>query len=91
MLLSMRLLGPFEIAAGDGRLLALRSGRLRALTAYLAMAPSGRRSREAAAGLLWGDSDEQHARHSLNQAVSDLRKALGEAGGAVLSDRDGLG
>jgi TolB-like protein/DNA-binding SARP family transcriptional activator len=91
MSLSMCLFGPFELTDATGRLLALRSARLRALAAYIAMAPAGRRSREAAASLLWGDSDEQHSRHSLNQAVLELRKALGDAGDAVVSDRDGVG
>jgi PAS domain S-box-containing protein len=47
------------------------------LAAYLAMHPGRRFTRQAITGLLWGDKDEAHARHSLSQAVSDVRRTLG--------------
>ena len=49
-----------------------------ALAAYLAMRPDKRVAREAIACLLWGDKKETHARHSLSQAISDVRHAFGE-------------
>jgi PAS domain S-box-containing protein len=48
------------------------------LAAYLAIHPERRFSREKIAGLLWGDKDEARARHSLSQALSDLRRTFGD-------------
>lgn len=50
-----------------------------ALLAYIALADSsGFRRRDTLVGLLWPDSDEVHARSALRQAVSFLRRALGD-------------
>ena len=54
------------------------------LAAYLAIHPERRFSRETIAGMLWGDKDEARARHSLSQALSDLRRTLGDR--TVLGD-----
>jgi PAS domain S-box-containing protein len=61
-----------------GRELRAPTRKTAALAAYLAMRPDKRVAREAIACLLWGDKKETHARHSLSQAISDVRHAFGE-------------
>ncbi|MGH7630326.1 MAG: AAA family ATPase [Gemmatimonadales bacterium] len=48
-----------------------------ALLIYLALSPGQHRTRGHLTGLLWPDTDEPHARHSLNESVRRLRLALG--------------
>ena len=48
-------------------------------------------SRGRLAGLLWGERDEELARHSLNQALSTVRAALGPTAADMLQTcPDGL-
>jgi len=61
-----------------GRELRAPTRKTAALAAYLAMRPDKRVAREAIACLLWGDKKDTHARHSLSQAISDVRHAFGE-------------
>jgi PAS domain S-box-containing protein len=55
-----------------------------AMAAYLAMHPGKKIRREFLATMFWGDKTERQARHSLSQALSDLRRILGD--GTVLAD-----
>lgn len=59
-----------------------------ALLIYLAFSPGRRRSREHMLGLLWPEKGQEHARHSLNEAVRRLRVSLGA--GRIISERDTL-
>ncbi len=52
-------------------------GRNLALLALLARAGDAGLMREKAAAYLWSDSDEERARHSLDQALYTLRQTLG--------------
>jgi len=52
---------------------------------YLALRPGQAHGREALASLLWGDTDDAHARKSLRQAVYVLRKALPAARPPILA------
>src|ERR1700688_3800467 len=74
----LRLLGAFAVEVNAGRpiAVALRSKKARALLAYLAMKPDWRASREELATLLWGDTPDSQARHSLRQCVMSLRHDL---------------
>jgi DNA-binding SARP family transcriptional activator len=89
-LLSLKLLGPFQIEEPPGLQLATR--KIEALAAFLAL-PAGRlHHRAELAELLWGSRDEAHARHSLSQALSSLRKALAGAGfDALVTEGDKVG
>src|SRR5918997_6332428 len=50
-----------------------------ALLSYLALArPRGYHRRDKLLALLWPEQDEQHARWALNQALRQLRNALGK-------------
>ena len=81
---SPRILGPDGVPLA-GR--ATQRHRL-ALLALLALAPGLRLSRDKLLAYLWPESDEDHGRTLLNQAVYVLRKALGET--AILSTGDEL-
>jgi len=86
-MLELKLLGPFEAEAGA---LALRVPglRRRALLAYLATRPNGRESRERLVALLWADAGPESGRHSLRQALLELKRDLGAEPAALLqSDR----
>jgi DNA-binding SARP family transcriptional activator/TolB-like protein/Tfp pilus assembly protein PilF len=74
----LRLLGTFTVEVNVGRPIpvALRSKKARALVAYLAMKPDWRASREELATLLWGDTPDAQARHSLRQCLLSLRQDL---------------
>lgn len=73
----MRALGPLRFEDLDGRERRPTTRKTAMLAAYLAIHPGKRFSREAIAGLLWGDKDETRARHSLSQALSDLKNTFG--------------
>ncbi|MGH6922002.1 MAG: BTAD domain-containing putative transcriptional regulator, partial [Geminicoccaceae bacterium] len=80
---SMRLLGGFDLslAASPARRLGPKA---QGLLAYLAMSADRAVPRELLAGLLWGERDEERARHSLSQALTTLRAALGPVAAATL-------
>src|SRR5262249_52783345 len=94
---TLSLLGPFEIRRGDGRLLRLPR-KAQALVAYLAMQRGRSFSREHLATLLWGNSATEHARQSLRQCLTAVRRALGadackalvvDTGSVLLGPSDG--
>lgn len=88
--LSMKLLGPFQIDEPKG--LKLLTRKVEALTAYLALSPGRLRHRGELAELLWGSRDESLARHSLRQALSAIRQSLTRAGiDALVSEGDRVG
>ena len=76
--LLVKTFGSLRFEDRNGRELRAPTRKTAALAAYLAMRPDKRVAREAVACLLWGDKKETHARHSLSQAISDVRHAFGE-------------
>lgn len=76
--LILRLLGDFA-AEIDGREIALATRKAKAVMAYLALSDSAQDTRERLVGLLWSESDEEHARASLRQAVHEIKLAFGGA------------
>jgi DNA-binding SARP family transcriptional activator/formylglycine-generating enzyme required for sulfatase activity/predicted esterase len=87
---SIRLLGTPCVVGADGIHVTgrpVQRHRL-ALLALLALAGERGSTRDRLLGLLWPESDDEHARQLLNQAVYQLRKALGED--ALLSAGDEL-
>jgi len=77
--LSLSLLGPFRATLDGAPLESLRYDKARALLAYLAMESARPQPRDKLIGLLWPDYAESAARQNLSQALSALRRALGEA------------
>lgn len=74
----LRTLGHLELHDGDVQFLARRRKELVliALLAHESPSPIPRRDLMQA---LWADRDESRARHSLRQALSDLRRVLGDS------------
>lgn len=77
---SLNLLGSPLLASADGRGVAGRAVQRHriALLALLGLAPGQSLSRDKLIGFLWPENDTEAARKLLNQAVYQLRKALGE-------------
>jgi DNA-binding SARP family transcriptional activator len=59
--------------------LILPTKKAQGLLAYLAVRPGQPHPRDKVAALLWGDKEEEQARHSLRQAISAIRKTLPRA------------
>ena len=81
-MLELRLLGPLDVTAGDGRRDVERLRRRpkrAALLAYLAAAvPRGFHRRDTLLAMFWPELDAAHARAALSQSLYVLRSALGE-------------
>lgn len=76
--LSLSVLGDFQILKDDVPIRSFESDKVRALLAYLAVEANRPHKRDTLIGLLWPDYPEQAARHSLRQALFNLRLALGD-------------
>jgi predicted ATPase len=76
--LSLSLLGPFQVTLGGQPIADFHSDKVRALLAYLAVECDRPHRRESLAGLLWPNWPEQSARKNLRNALSDLRRAIGD-------------
>ena len=76
--LHVRLLGHFAVAQDRDFSAPLRLSmkKVTALLAFLAMSPRQVADRERLASLLWGSRGDPQARHSLRQALVDLRSDL---------------
>jgi DNA-binding SARP family transcriptional activator len=72
----LRLLGPPSLIIA-GRPARLHSAKALAFLAYLTLEADAPHSRAKLAGLLWGESPDAQARHSLRQVLYSLRRALG--------------
>ena len=78
--LKLKLLGRFEARLKDGPSLDLPTKKTQLLLSFLALNAGEPQPREKLASLLWSDRGDEQARHSLRDALSGLRKALGAAG-----------
>jgi class 3 adenylate cyclase len=81
------LLGRFGLTGPRGAV-DLGSKKLCALLAHLACTAPQPQSRETLTALLWGSHFETQARQNLRQALSRLRRALGEE--AIVSTEDSI-
>jgi DNA-binding SARP family transcriptional activator len=79
-------LGSFRLER-DSRAINLPTRKVESLLAYLALFPKPH-SREHLAALLWGDSTDAQARHSLRTALAAIRKELGEE--TLIADRESV-
>src|SRR5262245_50628414 len=75
--LHLRLLGPFEAAAGGKRITGWRSRKTPLLLALLTLRHGREVERSWLAGTLWPDSPEQSAYGNLRTELNSLRTALG--------------
>ena len=73
----LSLLGRFELSGPDGAI-ELTSKKLASLLAFLACTAPQQHSRDKLMTLLWGSHFEAQARQNLRQALSRLRRVLGD-------------
>jgi DNA-binding SARP family transcriptional activator len=78
--LSVRLLGPFQVALGAEPVTTFESDKVRALLAYLVVEAGRPHRRERLAGLLWPEFPERSARSNLRGALTNLRRVMGDRG-----------
>jgi DNA-binding SARP family transcriptional activator len=77
--LPLRVLGPLEVRGADGRVLAIRRRKQRALLALLIVRGGRPTSADEVIWRLWGDDPPRSARANVYTYLSDLRRLLGEA------------
>ena len=75
--LRLQVLGPFDARWSDGESAELRNKKARALLAYLAVEHGRSHARERLAGMLWGETGDERARHNLRQSLSAIRRTCG--------------
>src|SRR5476651_1454083 len=83
MMKSIRLLSSTCIVIAERAPVPVKARKVQALLAFLALNRAAH-SREALATLLWGDHDDVHARHSLNQCVHELRQTIEDTAQSVI-------
>src|SRR5688500_762543 len=81
------LLGGLSVRRSDGTPLVLPPRKAEALLAYLACRVNQPQRRDRLACLLWGDGNDEQARHSLSQALTALRRLIPDASGWLDSNR----
>jgi DNA-binding SARP family transcriptional activator len=79
--LRIRLFGTLDLERDGQSLARFPSRKVRELFAYLVLNRHTSHPREHLAGLFWGDSDDERARHSLNTALWRLNGVLAQEGG----------
>ncbi len=84
--LQVRLLGQFQVTDGTGTRVTLPTQKAKAFFAMIVLAGSEGLDRASAAGLLWSRGSDAQARTNLRQTLASLRKALGDAAGALSSE-----
>lgn len=72
----LRLFGGIEIVDTTGTIIDLRVKKAIALLAYLSVQTETDFSRKSLAALIWPAATSKQARHSLRQALADLRKHI---------------
>ena len=81
------LAGTFRIEGPDGSDLTPKSAKSCGLIALLASHPQARRSRSWLQSRLWSDRGRDQASASLRQALSQLRRGLGDQGAVLVVNR----
>ncbi len=80
--LHIALLGLFQVTRGESTVTEFKADTARALLAYLALHAGTPFRREALADLLWPEAARAEALHALRQALSRLRRAIGDCAAA---------
>ncbi len=76
--LALSLLGPFQLLLDGAPVTDFESDRVRALLAFLAVEADKPHRRERLAGLLWPDWSDRSALANLRNALSSLRRTIGD-------------
>jgi DNA-binding SARP family transcriptional activator len=81
----LELFGGFQLYSAGRNPIVLTARKPRALLAYLALDLRRAHGRDRLAALLWPDSSEMQARTSLRQALTALRRALGDGADELIA------
>jgi predicted ATPase/DNA-binding SARP family transcriptional activator len=81
--LSIRMFGGLDVRRDGEPIAQFAYDKVAALLAYLVLEPAIPQSRDRLAELFWPEQLNNEARHSLRQALFQLRQALGEDGAAT--------
>lgn len=76
--LSINVLGSAQVSLAGKPVTTFESLKVRALLIYLAVEADRPHRRETLLGLLWPDYPQESARHSLRQALFNLRSSIGD-------------
>jgi predicted ATPase/DNA-binding SARP family transcriptional activator len=76
--LDISLLGPIRVTRDGSPISEPTYAKVMALLAFLAVESDRPHQRASIAGLLWPDQTEDRARHSLRQALTTLRRVVGQ-------------
>lgn len=87
---TLTLFGGFHLADASGKPLTPATRKAKALLAWLALNPAREHLREKLASILWPDSDEAQARHSLRQTLVELHKIMPETAGVLHTTREAV-
>jgi TolB-like protein/Flp pilus assembly protein TadD len=87
-MLRLTIFGRFRAADALGNEIPIKSKKARALLTLLALPLGKERSREEVMALLWSERGDEQARSSLRQALSGLRKELGDIADGALKVTD---
>lgn len=82
------LFGGFRLININSETLVPASRKAKALLAWLAVNPDQQHPREKLAAVLWPDSDEAQGRHSLRQALAELRKVFPDDSGPLHTTKE---
>ncbi|MGD2178194.1 MAG: transcriptional regulator, partial [Anaerolineae bacterium] len=77
-LLSLCMLGPLQATLDGAPVTDFKSDKVRALLVFLAVEADQPHRRETLAGLLWPEWPDRDARRNLRDALSNLRRAIGD-------------
>ncbi len=83
--MQLTLFGGFQLFGDGEKPLAVSARKVKALLAWLALSQGQSHSRDKLALLLWEESGEVQARHSLRQALTGLRKILADDSSEALA------
>ncbi|MFZ5961966.1 transcriptional regulator [Thalassococcus sp. BH17M4-6] len=86
----IEVIGPLNVTGPDGADLTPTGGKNQALLAILALSPKMARPRRWLEDKLWSTFGPEQASANLRQALSKLRRALGDCGDILSSDRSGI-
>lgn len=86
----VRINGPFRVKDDAGTDVTPVGMKERALLALVLLSPGQRRTRVWLQDKLWSDRDPQQGSGSLRQALSNIRKSLGQAGDRLKADRTAI-
>ena len=83
--IGIHVIGPLRVVDADGVDRSPKGMKARGLLALIALSPEMRRPRKWLQARLWSDRGESQGADSLRQCLSEVRRALGDARGCLIT------